>query len=317
MKDKQFMVYCEDHMGSRIISTTTLDHGRIISIVIQTGKLEEKTFIRVTGCYAYPDGNMTYVSNGKTRNDLRKRLFKLVTTLLEKPPKNLPKGAKFEGDIFAGDLQETITRTARDNQGSYNRKQLEYGMLKACAHMISMVRNYNALISYITRESLSSSIGGRGISHIMGTESIEEIYMGGCVDPIVSACSINTDHHIVAADFNFSFKSRIPSASVKEERYHWNRISKILVDMENPISSNQQEAPSITFRESTARTSQYLQNQDLFEDLQAITGEGSELENLIAIPFLEEMIQIRTVLVHESKKLSKEEQEGGILIARS
>jgi hypothetical protein len=150
----------------------------------------------------------------------------------------------------------------------------------------------------------------------MGTESIQEIYMGGCVDPIVSACSINTDHHIVAADFDFSFKSRIPSTSIKEEKYHWNRISKILVDMERPISSDQQEAPEITFRESTARTSQYLQNQDLFEDLRAITREDSELESLIAVPFLEEMILIRGMLVAESKKLTREEQEKGNLIAR-
>ena len=148
----------------------------------------------------------------------------------------------------------------------------------------------------------------------MGTEHIEEIYMGGCIDPIVSACSINTDHHIAAADFDLSFKSRIPSVSIKEEKYHWNRISKILVDMEKPISLDQQEAPEITFRESTARTSQYLQNQDLFEDLQKLTGKGSEMETLIAIPFLEEMNHIRTTLVDESKKLTREEQEKGILI---
>jgi hypothetical protein len=153
-----------------------------------------------------------YATTGKTtRNELRKQLFKLVSKLLN----FLPKEAKFKGDIFVGDLQETITRTERDNQGGYNRKQLEYGMLKACQDMISLVRKYNGLISYITRESLSSSIGGRGISHILGTEKIEEIYMGGCVDPIVSACSINTDHHIVAADFDFFFKARTSSTSIK------------------------------------------------------------------------------------------------------
>ena len=151
--------------------------------------------------------------------------------------------------------------------------------------MTSMVRKYNALISYITRESLSSSIGGRGISHIMGTEHIEEIYMGGCIDPIVSACSINTDHHIVAADFDFSFKSRIPSVSIKEEKYHWNRISKILVDMEKPISLDQQEVPEIIFRESTARTSQYLQNQDLFEDLQKLTEKDRRWRPSSLYPF--------------------------------
>ena len=115
LKDKQFLIYCEDHMGSRIISTTSLDKGRIISIVVQTGKIKDKTFIRVTGCYAYPDGNMTYKTNGKTRDELRKHLFKLVSKLLKSPPKDLPKEATFKGDIFVGDLQETITRSERDN----------------------------------------------------------------------------------------------------------------------------------------------------------------------------------------------------------
>ena len=70
MEDKQFLIYCEDHMASRIINTTSLDKGRIISIVVKTGKIEDKTFIRVTGCYAYPDGNMTYKTNGKSRDEL-------------------------------------------------------------------------------------------------------------------------------------------------------------------------------------------------------------------------------------------------------
>ena len=52
-------------------------------------------------------------------------------------------------------------------------------MLIACQNMNSLVRKYNALISYITRESISSSIGGRGISHILGTENIEDIYIPG------------------------------------------------------------------------------------------------------------------------------------------
>ena len=86
--------------------------------------------------------------------------------------------------------------------------------------------------------------------------------------------------------------------------------------MEKPISPNRHEAPIITFRESTARTSQYLQNPDLFEDLQKITREGSDFESLIAIPFLEELILIRDMLIGESKKLTREEQEKGILIAR-
>ena len=72
---------------------------------------------------------------------MRKQPIKVVKKLLKSQPNNLPKEAKFKGDIFVGDLQVTITRTERDNQGGYNRKQLEYGMRMACQNMILLVQN--------------------------------------------------------------------------------------------------------------------------------------------------------------------------------
>ena len=110
------------------------------------------------------------------------------------------------GDIFVGDLQETITMTTRDNQGSTRYKRLDFGVLSAIEkgthkQMTSVVHAYDAHKSYITRENPSSSNGGRSISHIMTSSVADDLYVGGCVDSIVSSTSIVSDHHIVAADF--------------------------------------------------------------------------------------------------------------------
>lgn len=227
--------------------------------------------------------------------------------------------AVFIGDIFVGDLQETITRSPRDNQGGYNRKRLVHGILAATLAlraMISVVFEFEGLVSYITRESLSKSIGGRGISHILVSKLLVDMYVGGCVDPIVSASFINTDHHIVAADFDFSFQARTHTSSKPEDKFHWNRISKIQVDMDKPIPQDPNTSPSITLKEATSWTKEFMQNKDLYDNIQELTMEGSALDVEIASPFLHKMETIQRMLQWDSQKLSLEEQQQGVLIPR-
>ena len=142
------------------------------------------------------------------------------------------------------------------------------------------------------------------------------MYLGGCIDPIVSACFISTDHHIVAADFNFSFQTRAQCKARKAERIHWNKISTILVDMDKPIPADPFISPRITFRDSTSWTKEFIQNKDLYEDIQSITKEGSVIDDTFAIPFLREMEDIRESLKCDSTGISRDDQDRGVLILR-
>ena len=115
---------------------------------------------------------------------------------------------RYIGDFLLGDLQETITTTSRDNQGGCKYERLEFGVFNALSlvkkNFTSLVFEYEGLESHITRESLSDSTGGRGLSHILASSKVEDLYGGGCVDKPVSSCSIHSYHHIVAADFTLA-----------------------------------------------------------------------------------------------------------------
>jgi hypothetical protein len=183
--------------------------------------------------------------------------------------------------------------------------------------MTSLVYKYEGIYSYITRESLSvTSTSGRGISHIFATPDAEMLYVGGCIDPIVSATSINTDHHIVVADFDFNLKHRTQEREAKSDyNYQWGTVANILV----APSGNLADAkcpPTINLKLDTPRTELFRINRDLFDRIQNLTEEGSELNTKYAEPFWQDIQQLQFDLKAASSQLHLSQQNDGILVPR-
>jgi hypothetical protein len=183
--------------------------------------------------------------------------------------------------------------------------------------MVSLVYKYEGIESYITRESLSTtSTSGRGISHIFATLDAEMLYVGGCIDPIVSATSINTDHHIVAADFDFNLQHRTQEREANSEyKYKWNTVANILVTPSGRLA-DAKNPPDINFKLDTPRTECFRTHRDLFDRIQNLTCEGSELDTQYAEPFWQDMHQLQSDLRAASSQLLHSQQNDGILVAR-
>ena len=105
--------------------------------------------------------------DGSTRDQHRKQLHSVISKLL-KPSKSKGKKKskskgkkKFIGDILAGDLQETITVTARDNKGRHFYNRLKFGVMDAIEQspksMCSVVFEYESDMQnpYITRNEFT------------------------------------------------------------------------------------------------------------------------------------------------------------------
>ena len=195
--------------------------GRLISCDLQIGPLSENSFIRLHGCYAVTQGNKLY-KDGSTRDQRRKQLHKIVMNAL-KPD------TKYNGAMLVGDLQETITMTSRDNKGGHYYDRMKFGVLDAIEQssrsMCSAVYEYESdeQVPYITRNELYKSNSGRGISHIMVTSKVEGMYVGGCVDNILSCSSIVSDHLLVAADLIIDIPTPSKHVSNPTKRIRWGK----------------------------------------------------------------------------------------------
>ena len=139
------------------------------------------------------------------------------------------------GEVFLGDLQETMTTAKKDNAGGTKYKRLKFGVLNTIADSNKIMRSSvfeKEGSSYITRVPLSGAErGGRGISHIMIDSRMEERYIGGCIDPLLSKATCGTaDHFIVAAEFNLDISNFYLLNRTPVTRYKWGLISNILMD---------------------------------------------------------------------------------------
>ena len=97
----------------------------------------------------------------------------------------------------------------------------------------------------------------------MVDRNMEEMYVEGCVDPILSATSCGTTyHHIVAADFdiganNFNLYERTPIT-----RYKWGTISKIIMSY-GDIDEETGE-PKLCLKTDTPHTDEWRSNCELY-----------------------------------------------------
>ena len=128
----QLLIYNEALLGARVKNCKMELEGRLLTCDIQVGDVNDNKFLKPIGCYAVPQGNRVH-ADGTTRTNQRKDLYhKMIKTL---SPNNLPqrttlgfKSSKrqFIGKILMGDLQETITTTARDNRGETKYKWIQH-----------------------------------------------------------------------------------------------------------------------------------------------------------------------------------------------
>ena len=260
-----------------------------------------------------------------TRNELRTQLFHTMKKILQ-PVKHTTRvnggfkglGKSFIGEILVGDLQETITTTSRDNLKGVMYKWHKHGILNAVVqagkNMELGVFKYEGDPSYITREALSGSLGGRGISHIMVDAGAEQFYVGGCVDNIIASTDITTDHHIVAADFalqidDIEFNQNENSAI----KHQWGKISSILMDQTEDAS--EANGFRIWPKQDTPRTEQWHKSWELFQDLHEKLENDPDLK-AASLLFRQKMESLQEELGVASSKLTDEEQSSGKLIER-
>ena len=214
-----------------------------------------------------------------------------------------------------------MTMTARDNKGEHFYNRLKYGALDAIEQssksMCSAVFEYESdnQNPYITRNEFNNSNSCRGISHIMVTSKVEDMYIGGCVDAILSCSSIVSDHHLVAADFVFDIPTPPKHISQPTNRIKWGKISNIKV--ETAYEDDDKQIPTSTIlKRNTPHTDEWKENVNIFDEIQKMVGEGSKLDEEVASEFLKEMEDLQQEIFEKSKQISKKDQQNGKIIQR-
>jgi hypothetical protein len=91
--------------------------------------------------------------------------------------------------------------------------------------------------------------------------------------------------------------------------------TKIRVDLETD-DQDESTHPSIILRTKTPHTDDWKANVKMYDDIQEISKEGSELDRQVADVFLRDMELLQSELIEESKKITTDEQKKGILIER-
>jgi hypothetical protein len=320
----QFLIYNDATLGARVQDVKCELEGRIITCYVQIGAITSKDYIKITGCYAVPQGDFIY-EDESTRVEKRKRLYDKMRSHLKprNPLSRTEKGFKsvgkhITGEIILGDLQETMTTTSRDNIGGTKYKRLAHGLLQAIEDsgktMSSVVFEKEGQQTYITREPLSGAKGGRGISHIMVDRNMEDLYVGGCVDPILSSSSCGTaDHHIVAADFDLGAIAFTLYETNPTTRYKWGAISKILMTY-GEVEGETGE-PQLCLKKDTKHTDEWRSNCELYKK---VHEEMNNNPKTVAAghTFCRKMDDLRSTLREASGQLSRKEQEEGQLIVR-
>ncbi|KAL7539688.1 hypothetical protein ACHAXR_011399, partial [Thalassiosira sp. AJA248-18] len=113
--------------------------------------------------------------------------------------------------ILAGDLQDTITKTDFDNNGSTRLEQHPQGVLKWClseeVKMKSLgyeyIKKQEDSNGYITRQGYE---GARGIDHIMGNDIAGNLVQGFEIDKHGVHIQVNrSDHHLLMMDLLVEF----------------------------------------------------------------------------------------------------------------
>ena len=327
--DFQYLIFNEAALGARVKEFKSTIGGRIITFQLQIGDANSKDFINIIGCYGAAHGDHKYKPDSKeykyghTRNIHRTHVYHTLRKILGKEPQHIrttsngilgPK-KHIIGNILLGDIQETISTTNRDNLGGIHYNPPKHGILNALRtlnrKMISAVREHEGHTSYITRESLSTSRSGRGISHILVDSRIDDMYVGGCVDKIVASGALSTDHHIIAADFAFNMEDIQLQNGLPIEPFKWGRIANILMELIPP--SEPSNTPTLKPKQDTPHTAEWEQNMQLFADLQHIFENDPDICTA-AESFHCQMLTIQQNLITASAHLTQEDQDNGILI---
>lgn len=151
--------------------------------------------------------------------------------------------------------------------------------------------------------------------HTFASPKVEDLYIGGCIDKLISSCSIVSDHHIVAADFILDIPSVPAPHGQTVAKFKWEKISNILVD---PVYEREDESIPTTIapRWNTPHTDNWKENWQLFQDIQKLAGEGSESDISFADKFTLDMELLQDELIQASRQISKEDQKNGHLIPR-
>ena len=179
--------------------------------------------------------------------------------------------------------------------------------------MISVIREYENHDSYITRESLGESKSSRGISHILVDPRIDDMYVGGCVDKIVTSGAFPTDHHIIAADFALNIEDLHLQHGDPIERFKWGRLANILMELIPTTKSG--IPPTLQPKHDTPHTAEWEQNMQLFQDLHHLLESDPDL-CAAAESFHCQMQTLQQTLITASSQLTPDEQTNGVLIQR-
>jgi hypothetical protein len=141
------------------------------------------------------------------------------------------------------------------------------------------------------------------------------MYVGGCVDAILSCSSILSDHHLVAADFKFDIPTPPKHISQPTTRIRWGKISKI--EVETVYEDDDKQIPTSTIlKVNTPHTDEWKENANLFDEIQKMAGEGSKLDEEVASKFLKDMENLQEEIYIKTKMISRKDQQNGTLIER-
>lgn len=158
----QLIVTDWEAIESRTLTREVALNGRLIAITIGLHSHQKVTIISVYGV----TGNGQY-ADGRTKDEIRRQLQTTLQRTIRRAKMNGPN----DPVIVMGDLQDTLTTTAYDNEGAQTYPQHPHGTIRILMSeehkMRSILHNPSAGGTYITRRPKGNASGGsRNLSHL-------------------------------------------------------------------------------------------------------------------------------------------------------
>jgi len=263
----QVIMYDNWKWGGREISSfESYQNGRITTIAFGFGKHQQLGIISI---YGISESTGNSEEEKKSKRNIRNTTTFLVKKIMKQWKHQFPD----MGVIIMGDLQETVTKSDRDNLGPYRQDMLRNGILKTTSEShISLVRENVQTAQYLTRFGTK---GARGIDHILVPvqKSILNWFSGGKVDDRTATQYFPSDHHLITCSFT-RYQGNNRDTSGVSKSYDYKKLFQIKLKRSGD-SGEDLDLDTSQFKESKS----FQQQVKIFNRIRNLTEENSHESN--------------------------------------
>ena len=273
----QIIMYDNWKWGGREISSfESHQNGRIATIAFGFGNHQQ---LGIISLYGISESNGNSEEEKRTKSNVRNTTTFLVKKIMKQWKHQFPK----MGIIIMGDLQETVTKSDKDNLGLYRQDMLRNGILKTTSEShISFVRENVKTAQYLTR---FGSKGARGIDHILVPvqENIFNWFSGGKVDDQIATKYFPSDHNLITCSFT-RYQGNNRETSGISKSYDYKKLFQIKLKRSGD-NGEDLDLDTSQFKDSRS----FRKQAKLFNKIRNLT-EGSSHESNHYLPRIEKRI---------------------------